>query len=110
MLLVTGYYIFATCHLSLKKMLICKVLGNVVATLKHPAYEGHKILVVQPLDIDSRPTGSSFLAVDFVQAGEGDTVLVAPEGNAARQMFGDDTAPVHSVITALVDEIDKGNL
>ena len=87
-------------------MLICKVLGNVVATLKHPAYEGHKILVVQPLDAGSRPAGSSFLAVDFVQAGEGDTVLVAPEGNAARQMFGDDTAPVHSVITGVVDHIE----
>lgn len=90
-------------------MLICKVLGNVVATLKHPAYEGHKILVVQPMDADSQPEGSSFLAVDFVQAGEGDIVLVSPEGNTARQLFGDDTAPVHSVITALVDEIDKGN-
>lgn len=88
-------------------MLICKVLGNVVATLKHPAYEGHKIMVVQPMDDNEKPTGHSFLAVDFVQAGEGDTVLVTPEGNAARQMFGDDTAPVHSVITALVDHIQK---
>lgn len=87
-------------------MLICKVLGNVVATLKHPAYDGHKVLVVQPLDQEQKPTGSSFLAVDFVQAGEGDTVLVAPEGNAARQLFGDDSAPVHSVITAIVDHIE----
>ena len=76
-----------------------------MATLKHPAYEGHKILVVQPVDEEGLASGSSFLAVDFVQAGEGDTVLVAPEGNAARQMFGDDTAPVHSVITAIVDHI-----
>lgn len=87
-------------------MLLCKVLGNVVATLKHPAYEGHKILVVHPLDENQRPAGRSFLAVDFVQAGEGDTVLVTPEGNAARQLFGDDSAPVHSVITAIVDSID----
>ncbi len=88
-------------------MLICKVLGNVVATLKHPAYEGHKILVVQRLDEEQEPTGESFLAVDFVQAGGGDTVLVTPEGNASRQLFGDDTAPVHSVITAIVDHIQK---
>ncbi len=87
-------------------MLICKVLGNVVATLKHPAYEGHKILVVRQIDESEKPAGKSFLAVDFVQAGEGDTVLVTPEGGASRQLFGDDSAPVHSVITAIVDNID----
>jgi len=87
-------------------MLICKVLGNVVTTLCHPVYEGRTILVVQPMNEDQTPSGPSFLAVDFVQAGEGDTVLVTPEGNASRQLFGDDMAPVHSVITAVVDHVD----
>ena len=45
-------------------MNLCRVLGNVVATAKHPAFEARKLLVVQPLDEKKQPVGTSFLAVD----------------------------------------------
>ena len=88
-------------------MILSKVLGPCVATLKHPVYIGKKVLVVEPVDlIGYRSKGTSFLAIDSVQAGPGDIVLVAREGNAARQILGDNTAPVHSIIAALVDHVD----
>lgn len=89
-------------------MILCRVLGNAVATVKHPAYEGKSVMVVQPLAQDGRsPLGAGFLAVDSVQAGPGDLVVVAREGNAARQVLGRDTDPFHAVILGIVDAIDR---
>ncbi len=87
-------------------MKLCKVIGNITTTISEPIYDGAKIMVVQPLDARMRPEGETFLSCDFVQAGPGDVVLVAPEGNAARQLFEDNSAPVHSVITGIVDRVD----
>ncbi|MCB9764122.1 MAG: EutN/CcmL family microcompartment protein [Alphaproteobacteria bacterium] len=88
-------------------MILCRVLGNAVATVKHPVYTGQTVLVVQPVGFDGRsPLGSSFLALDAVQAGEGDLVLAAREGNTARQILGDDEDPFHAVVLAIVDEVD----
>jgi len=89
-------------------MKLARVIGNVQSTVNHPVYEGSKIMIVQPLDDDLNPDGDTFLAVDFVQAGPGDTVLVTVEGNAARQLFMNNNAPVHSVIEGIVDSVDKG--
>ncbi|MCC6748809.1 MAG: EutN/CcmL family microcompartment protein [Deltaproteobacteria bacterium] len=87
-------------------MKICRVAGTVVATAKHPAYAGQKLLVVQPVDERGVEQGQSFLAVDRVQAGEGDTVLVLSEGNGARQLFQAKVLPVRSVIVGIVDRVD----
>ena len=87
-------------------MILAKVVGTAVATVKHPIYDGHKVMVVESLTPEGKDTGSTFLSVDFQHAGVGDTVLVPREGNTARQLFGDDNAPVHSVIIGIVDEID----
>ena len=89
-------------------MIICRVEATVVATIKHPVYKGHKVLMVQPTDPQGDPVGESFLSVDFVQAGVGDRVLVVKEGSSARLVFGKETAPVHSVIVGIIDEIDTG--
>ena len=86
-------------------MILCRVKGNVVATLKHPCYEGHKILIVQPIDEKGNDMGDSFLSCDSVQAGPGDTVLVMQEGNAARQILGTWEDPFHSVIMGIVDKV-----
>jgi len=88
-------------------MKLARVIGNVDSSVKHDVYTGHKIMIVQPLDENQADDGDTFLAVDFVQAGTGDIVLVAVEGNAARQMFEDNSAPVHSVIEAIVDTVDR---
>lgn len=84
-------------------MILCRVTGDVVATVKQPCYRGHKVLIVQPLDEDGNDLGDSFLACDPVQAGPGDTVLVAREGNCARQILGTADDPFHSVIIGIVD-------
>lgn len=87
-------------------MILCKVLGTVVATEKHPAFSGRKLLVVLPLDEKRRPQGKSFLAVDHSScAGEGDTVLVMREGNGVRQVLKDKTLPIRSLIVGVVDEV-----
>lgn len=87
-------------------MILCRVLGNSVSTVKLPAYEGKTVLVVQPVAMDGRtPLGGSFLACDAVQAGEGDLVLCAREGNTARQILGSDDDPLHSVVLGIVDAV-----
>lgn len=87
-------------------MNLCRVLGTVVATEKHPGYEGRKILVVQPLDELHRPMGQSYLAVDHrSSAGQGDVVLVMNEGGGVRQVLGDKTLPIRSLIVGVVDAV-----
>jgi ethanolamine utilization protein EutN len=75
------------------------------ATLKHEAFKGLKVLLVQPLTDDLQEKGETFLAVDVVQAGIGATVLVAMEGGSARIAVGDDNAPVHAAILGIVDMV-----
>jgi microcompartment protein CcmK/EutM len=93
-------------------MVLCKVLGPVVATEKHPAFARLKLLVVQPVDEKGAPAGRSFLAVDrAVQAGEGDTVLVLREGTGIRQLFGiplTGKLPIRSCIVGIVDAAVAG--
>jgi ethanolamine utilization protein EutN len=88
-------------------MILGRIVGNVVSTIKLQIYEGYKILIVQPIAADGSEKGGSFLAIDTVQAGPGDTVLVIDEGNSARQIIDDKTAPVRSVIAAVVDEVNN---
>lgn len=86
-------------------MLICTVLGDIVSTVKNPHFVGKKLMIVQPLDLNNQATGEAFLAIDTVQAGAGDRVLVMQEGGSARIIFEDDEIPVQAVITAIVDEV-----
>jgi microcompartment protein CcmK/EutM len=86
---------------------LCKVLGPVVATEKHPAFAGRKLLVVQPLDEQQNPLGKSFLAVDHTSsAGKGDVVLVMREGNGVRQILQEKQLPIRSLIVGVVDRVD----
>ena len=88
-------------------MNICKVLGTVVATEKHPAFAARKLLVVQPLDEKKNPLGKSFIAIDHSsEAGKGDLVLVSREGNGVRQIIGDKMAPIRSIIVGVIDAIE----
>ena len=87
-------------------MTLCKVLGTVVATEKHPAFHARKMLVVQPLDEHQKAMGKSFLAVDHhSSAGKGDVVLVLREGGGVRQILGDKTLPIRSLIVGVVDQV-----
>lgn len=87
-------------------MTLAKVIGTVVSTIKHPEYHGYKLFVVQPIDIDGEPNDDSFLAVDVVQAGVGDTVLILREGNGIRQIFKKEILPIRSVVVGIVDHVE----
>ena len=86
-------------------MFLCRVKGSVTSTIKHKSYKGLKVMVVQPIASDGKDKGDSFLACDSVQAGEGDIVLAAREGNTARQILGTDDDPLHAVIVGVVDSV-----
>jgi ethanolamine utilization protein EutN len=87
-------------------MLLCKVVGTIVATQKNQNLKDKKILTVQPIDLESKPIGKDLLAIDTVDAGIGDTVLVVQEGQAAAQLLKSKEVPVHSVVVAVVDGMD----
>ena len=87
-------------------MLLCKVVGTIVATQKNQNLKDKKILTVQPIDLESKPIGKDLLAIDTVDAGLGDTVLVVQEGQAAAQLLKSKEVPVHSVVVAVVDGMD----
>jgi ethanolamine utilization protein EutN len=92
-------------------MLICRVVGDVVSTIKNSHLTGHKLLIVQPVELDTTtPRGISFIAVDKVDAGPNDLVLVNREGSSARMMLGDSKVPVQAVIVGVVDGMEvKGD-
>jgi ethanolamine utilization protein EutN len=88
-------------------VILARVLGNVVATEKHPAFHALKLLVVQPLNEQLESQGKSFLAIDDKScAGKGDVVLVLREGTGVRQIVGDKTAPIRSCVVGVVDQVE----
>ena len=89
-------------------MFLGRVIGNVVATIKHPALRDRKLLLVQPLTGEGSPTGKPTIAVDTVDAGVGDHVLVVDEGNGAAQALAQPRGPVRTVVIGVVDEVAQG--
>jgi microcompartment protein CcmK/EutM len=89
-------------------MTLCRVKGTVVSTIKHPEYVGYKLFVVQPIGPEGKDIDESFLAVDVVQAGVGDRVLVLREGTGIRQIFGKKILPIRSCVVGIVDHVELG--
>ena len=88
-------------------MRCCRVVGPMWAAVKHPAFAGKALFVVQPLDEQGKDTGTSFVAVDHAQAGVGDKVLVLTEGNGVRQILKQgDIVPIRSIIVGVVDAVE----
>jgi microcompartment protein CcmK/EutM len=85
-------------------MILGKVCGAIHSTINHKFYDNRKILVVDKLDIEGNPTGEYMIAVDQVDAGAGEMVLVIDEGNSARFIVEDDMAPLRSIIVGIVDQ------
>jgi microcompartment protein CcmK/EutM len=85
---------------------LARVVGTVVATQKHPTFEGAKLLLVQPITLEDTPRGVALLAVDSVGAGVNDKVLVVIEGRAAAEAVGRKGIPVDAAIIGIVDHVD----
>ena len=88
-------------------MLLAKVKGNLVSTQKNSNLIGHKLLIVHPIDLQNNYIGKKdIVALDMVDAGIGDTVLLLQEGKSVQQILGHKKSPVHSVVVAVVDSIE----
>jgi len=87
-------------------MILGKVAGSIYSTINHDFYNNRKLLLVDKLDADQKPTGNYLIAVDSVGAGAGETVLVIDEGNSARQIVNDNQAPLRSIIIGIVDQVN----
>ncbi len=90
-------------------MILGRIQGQVVATIKHEAYGNRRILLLDRIDAAGKELGGYLVAVDTVGATVGQTVLVIDEGNSARQVLGDSSVPIRSVIVGIVDEVDLVN-
>ena len=91
-------------------MLIGRVIGDVVATQKARSHEGRKLLVVQPLNLDGTDRGEPVLALDAVDAGIGERVLLTTEGFSAMTAVGRPNSPIDSAVIGVIDSIDLPGL
>ncbi len=92
-------------------MFLARVTAHIVASAKNPSYEGHKILRLIQEDWAGNPLpgASPIVALDLIDAGIGDRVLVCQEGKWAREAVGDMHTPVRSMIVAVVEGVDTGH-
>ena len=88
-------------------MIIARVLGNVVATQKNVRYENARVMLCQPVTPAGEEWGATLLALDSVDAGEGDTVIIVQEGwGASTAATGEQGAAIDSAIVGVVDRVD----
>ena len=88
-------------------MILARVVGNVVATQKNERYHGARIMVIQPIHLDGSDQGTSRLALDRVDSGEGDTVLVVQEGwSASTAATNQPGGAIDAAIIGVVDTIE----
>ena len=83
-------------------MFIAKVVGNMWATRKEDSLIGRKLMIVEPSKLDGTSTGEQLVAVDTIDAGIGEMVLVA-QGSSARKAVGQQDSPVDAAIVAIID-------
>ena len=86
-------------------MLIARVIGTTIATIKDEKLSGSKLLLVRQTDEHGEEFGKPFVAIDTVSAGVGDLVLTA-HGSSARQTTITDKKPVDAVIMAVIDSME----
>jgi len=86
-------------------MILGRIIGEIHGTIKHPFYEGKRLLIVEKINPAGAGTGDYLIASDAVGAGSGEDVLVLDEGNGARQVYESADGPVRSVIVGVIDDI-----
>jgi ethanolamine utilization protein EutN len=88
-------------------MILARVVGNIVATQKNPRYGGARVMLCQQMTPEGEETGMTLLALDSVDAGEGDVVLIVQEGwSASTAATKEAGAAIDSAIVGVVDRID----
>ncbi|HEY2804828.1 MAG TPA: EutN/CcmL family microcompartment protein [Gemmatimonadales bacterium] len=87
-------------------MFLATVVGQVVSTHKNERLVGKRLLLVKKLTLAMKPEGTETIALDVVDAGVGDNVLVVQEGSSARKIFDDQWLPVQAVIVGVLDRVD----
>ena len=88
-------------------MILARVVGNIVATQKNPRYGGARVMLCQQMTPEGEETGMTLLALDSVDAGEGDVVLIVQEGwGASTAATKEAGAAIDSAIVGVVDQID----
>ena len=86
-------------------MIIGTVIGEVVATEKHPSHRGRKALLVQPLNLDDTHRGDPVVALDSVDAGVGERVLLIMEGYSAMTSVGRPNSPIDMAVIGIIDSV-----
>lgn len=86
-------------------MLIAKVVGTAIATIKDPKVRGDKLLLLSQTDPQGEIVGKPYVAVDLVDAGVGDLVLTG-HGSSARQTYLTKDCPVDAVVIAVIDQLE----
>jgi ethanolamine utilization protein EutN len=88
-------------------MFLARVEGNIVATRKHPSFEGWPLLICQPIDGQGQPEGVPQIAIDPHGAGLHQKVVISSDGMAARNKVADDQSPARWMIIGIVDEKER---
>lgn len=91
-------------------MFLAKVKGNVISTHKNVHLTGHKLMIVQKIDFEGNFIGKNdMIALDLIDSGIGDRVLVVQEGDAVQQILGHKDSPANTMIVAIVDDMEIEN-
>lgn len=93
--------------MAIKKMLIARVIGNIVATQKNQRYEGTRAMLCRQITPEGEDMDYTCIALDSVDSGVGDIVVIAQEGwSASTASTGKPGAAIDSAIVGIVDRID----
>lgn len=89
-------------------MYLARVEGNVIATRKHPSFEGWRLVICQPINGAGEPEGAPQVAIDALGAGMHQRVVISSDGAAARKAVGDNKSPARWMVIGVVDEKEPG--
>ncbi len=85
-------------------MLLAKIVGNAVATVKHPSMQGWRLLVVQAIKSNGQPDGDPYLAIDPIGAGSAQLVIISNDGRGTRQVVGNENSPIRWMVIGVCDD------
>lgn len=88
-------------------MFLARVVKTVTSTIKHRAYDGRVVYVIQPVMPDGSDVGPEIVAVDYLGSNIGDTVVCGGAPGVAKSVFKTDKAPIRTLIIAIVDKVEN---